>query len=232
MSTQGLGACDYMNWPSSVCGIFPVVLESQIIYFLSILMTLTHPCCLKKLSDKVNLSRKTVRFILHSIQSLYVDCCFCDFLCWLKWVRKGLIAEAEEAGLCSGQPLVTLRLNRGLQGVLLLCTYWWELCKHAFWEHSGFLCLFLVLHCATMWEMTVDMEPGQIPTGPSDLPFNPYETRDQNTAYTVRLKCSGAFSCSHSVLFELSTSLWNCFGKPRRVCLHVCQHFFSHKITK
>lgn len=77
---------------------------------------------------------------------------------------------------------------------LLLCTYCWELCKHAFWEHSGFLCLFPVLHCATMWEMTVNMEQGQIPMSqrPSDLPFNPYETKDQNTSHTVRLKCSWA----------------------------------------
>lgn len=96
---------------------------------------------------------------------------------------------------------------------LLLRTYWWELCKHAFWEHSGFLCLFPVLHCATMLGMTVNMKHGQIPMSqrPSDLPFNPYETKYQNITSEVL----------RGVLFELSTSLWNCFVKPCRVYMYV-----------
>lgn len=88
----------------------------------------------------------------------------------VRWLNPSLTLRMSKVGkrrvnswgtavagqLWSGQPLVTQRLNTGLQGVLLLCTRWWELCKHAFWEHSRLLCLFPVQDCAMMWEMTVD----------------------------------------------------------------------------
>lgn len=64
---------------------------------------------------------------------------------------------------------------------------------------------FPVQNSAMMWEMTVDMERGQISVfalvsqGPSDLPFNPYETCTETCHMQTRH--SGASPRSRSALF-------------------------------